>query len=142
MGAIRRGLRNPFRNVVRTAVAVLLLALVVGLLALMLQAAFLSRQQLGRLEAKVRTLIELREAGAFGTGGFGGDTPVGEEGFSIDTLENVKRIPHARHIARIEEYIYTPQIDPSQANAYARYNRGGAVRTQEFASPCNGHHEA
>ena len=48
MGAIGRGLRNPFRNVVRTAVAVLLLALVVGLLALMTQAAFLSPQQVGK----------------------------------------------------------------------------------------------
>ncbi len=119
MGAIRRGLRNPFRNLVRTAVAVLLLALVVGLLALMIQAAFLSRQQLGKLEARVRTLIELREAGAFGTGGFGADKPIGEEAFSLDTLEKVKRIPDARHIARIEEYIYTPQIDPSKENAYA-----------------------
>ena len=119
MGAIRRGLRNPFRNVVRTGVAVLLLALVVGLLALMVQAAFLSREQLGRLEARVRTLIELREAGAFGTGGFGADKPIGEEAFSLDTLEKVKRIPDARHIARIEEYIYTPQIDPSKENAYA-----------------------
>ncbi|MBI1893097.1 MAG: ABC transporter permease [Candidatus Rokubacteria bacterium] len=119
MGAFRRGLRNPFRNVVRTAVAVCLLALVVGLLALMVQAAFLSRQQLGRLEARVRTLIELREAGAFGTGGFGGDKPIGEEDFSVDTIEKVKRIPRARHIVKIEEYIYTPQIDPSKENAYA-----------------------
>jgi len=119
MGAFRRGLRNPFRNVVRMAVAVCLLALVVGLLALMLQAAFLSRQQLGRLEARVRTLIELREAGAFGTGGFGGDKPIGEEDFSVDTIEKVKRIPRARHIVKIEEYIYTPQIDPSKENAYA-----------------------
>ncbi len=119
MGAIRRGLRNPFRNRVRTAVTVLLLALVLGLLALMVQAALLSRQQLGRLEARVRTLIELREAGAFGTGGFGADKPIGEEAFSLDTLEKVKRIPPARHIARIEEYIYTPQIDPSKENAYA-----------------------
>ena len=101
MGAIRRGLRNPFRNSVRTGVAVLLLALVVGLLALMIQAAFLSRQQLEKLEAKVRTLIELREAGAFGTGGFGADKPIGEEAFSLDTLEKVKGIPHARHIVKI-----------------------------------------
>lgn len=119
MGAIRRGFRNPFRNLVRTGVAVLLLAFVLGLLALMVQAASLSRQQIGRLEARVRTLIELREAGAFGTGGFGADKPIGEEDFSLDTLEKVKRIPHARHIARIEEYIYTPQIDPSKENAYA-----------------------
>jgi putative ABC transport system permease protein len=119
MGAIRRGLRNPFRNVVRTAVAVCLLALVLALLGLMVQAAVLSRQQLGRLEARVRTLVELREAGAFGTGGFGADKPVGEADFSVETLEKVKAISHARHIARIEEYIYTPQIDPSRENAYA-----------------------
>ncbi len=119
MGAIRRGLRNPFRNRVRTAVTVLLLALVMGLLALMMQAALVSRQQIGRLEARVRTLIELREAGAFGTGGFGADKPIGEGAFSLDTLEKVKRIPHAAHIAKIEEYIYTPQIDPSRDNAYA-----------------------
>ena len=119
MGAIRRGVRNPFRNVVRTAVTVLLLALILGLLALMVQAARLSREQLGRLEARVRTLIELREAGAFGTGGFGGDKPVGEEDFSVHTLERIERIPHARHIVRTEEYIYTPQIDPSKGNAYA-----------------------
>lgn len=119
MGAFRRGLRNPFRNMVRTAVTVCLLALVVGLLGLMVQAAFLSRQQLGQLEARVRTLIELREAGAFGTGGFGGDKPIGEEDFSVDTIEKVKRISHARHIVKIEEYIYTPQIDPSKENAYA-----------------------
>jgi len=119
VGAIRRGVRNPFRNVVRTAVTVLLLALILGLLALMVQAARLSREQLGRLEARVRTLIELREAGAFGTGGFGGDKPVGEEDFSVHTLERIERIPHARHIVRTEEYIYTPQIDPSKGNAYA-----------------------
>ncbi|MCI0371667.1 MAG: ABC transporter permease [candidate division NC10 bacterium] len=119
MGAIRRGFRNPFRNSVRTGIAVLLLAFVLGLLALMVQAAFLSRQQLGRLDAKVRTLIELREAGAFGTGGFGGDKPIGEEGFSLDTLEKVRRNAHARHIAKIEEYVYATQIDPSKENAYA-----------------------
>ncbi len=119
MGAIQRGVRNPFRNVARTLVAVCLLALVLGLLALMVQAARLSREQLGRLEARVRTLIELREAGAFGTGGFGGDKPVGEADFSVDTLDKVRQIPHARHIVRIEEYIYTPHIDPSRGNAYA-----------------------
>jgi len=104
---------------VRTGVAVLLLALILGLLALMIQAAFMTRRQLGRLEARVRTLVELRETGAFGTGGFGGDKPVGEEGFSVHTLDKVKQILHARHIVRIEEYIYTPQIDPSRGNAYA-----------------------
>jgi hypothetical protein len=98
---------------------VLLLALVTGFLGLMVQAALASRQQIALLDARVRTLIELREAGAFGTGGFGGDKPVGEEDFSVDTLERLRRIPHAAHLARIDEYVYTPQIDTARPNAYA-----------------------
>jgi ABC-type antimicrobial peptide transport system permease subunit len=100
-------------------VIVLLLALVTGFLGLMLQAALASRQQISRLDARVRTLIELREAGAFGTGGFGGDKPVGEEDFSTGTLDRVRRIPNAAHLARVDEYVYTPHIDPAKPNAYA-----------------------
>ena len=81
-GALKRGFRNPFRSAVRAAIVILLLALVTGACALMVQAAFASREQIARLESRVRTLIELREAGAFGTGGFGGDKPIGEEHFS------------------------------------------------------------
>lgn len=118
-GAVSRGLRNPFRNRVRALAVVLLLALVIGLLALLVQATLASRERIAAMESRVRTLIELREAGAFGTGGFGGDNPVGEEHFSVDTLENVMRIPSARHLARVDEYVYQPEIDPSRKNAYA-----------------------
>ncbi|MGH7356602.1 MAG: ABC transporter permease [Candidatus Rokuibacteriota bacterium] len=118
-GAAIRGLRNPFRSRTRGVVVVLLLALVMGFLALMVQAAVASREQIGRLDARVRTLVELREAGAFGTGGFGGDKPVGEHDFTVDTLERVRRIPSAKHLARVDEYVYTPQVDPSRGNAYA-----------------------
>jgi putative ABC transport system permease protein len=118
-GAAARGLRNPFRSRTRGASVVLLLALVTGILSLMVQAALASRQQIARLDARVRTLIELREAGAFGTGGFGGAKPVGEEDFSVDTLERLRRIPNAAHLARVDEYVYTPQVDPSRPNAYA-----------------------
>ena len=118
-GAALRGLRNPFRSRVRAGVVVVLLALVTGFLALMVQAALASRDQIAQLDARVRTLVELREAGAFGTGGFGGDKPVGEHNFSTDTLERLRRIPNAGHLAKIEEYVYTPQVDPSRPNAYA-----------------------
>jgi len=93
MSAIARGLRNPFRNRVRTTVVVLLLAVVIGLFAVLTQGALLARQQIQSLEANVRTVVELREAGAFGTGGFGGDKPVGADQFSVATLEQVRRIP-------------------------------------------------
>jgi len=118
-GAFLRGLRNPFRSIARATVVVLLLALVIGFLALMVQATLASREKIAAMEGRVRTLIELREAGAFGTGGFGGDKPIGEEHFSVDTLENVWRIPSARHLARVDEYVYKPDIDPSKRNAYA-----------------------
>lgn len=119
MSAIVRGLRNPLRNRVRAAAAVLLLAAVIGLFAVLIQGALLTRTQIESLEANVRTVIELREAGAFGTGGFGGDRPTGAQDFSVSTLEMARRIPSARHITRIEEYVHAPQIDPSRPNAYA-----------------------
>lgn len=119
MSAVERGLRNPFRNRVRTGVVVLLLAIVIGLFAVMVQGALATRNQLDSLQANVRTIVELREAGAFGTGGFGGDKPVGADDFSVSTLEQVKRIANATHIAKIEEYVHTPQIDTSAPNAYA-----------------------
>ncbi|MBI2311450.1 MAG: ABC transporter permease [Betaproteobacteria bacterium] len=118
-GSVLRGMRNPFRSLSRALAVVLLLSLVIGFLALMVQATLASRQKITAMEGRVRTLIELREAGAFGTGGFGGDKPIGEEHFSVDTLENVLRIPSARHLARVDEYVYKPDIDPSRRNAYA-----------------------
>jgi len=37
----------------------------------------------------------------------------------MDTLEAVMRIPNARHLARVDEYVYKPDIDPARKNAYA-----------------------
>jgi hypothetical protein len=118
-GAIFRGLRNPFRSMTRALVVVFLLALIIGCLALMMQATLTSQQKIAALAGRVRTLIELRQAGAFGTGGFGGDNPIGEEHFSVDTLEKVWRIPSAPHLARVDDYVYKPAIDPTKKNAYA-----------------------
>jgi len=119
MSAISRGFTNPFRNKARAVVVVALLSVVTGFLALMVQATLASRQQIASMEGRVRTLIELREAGAFGTGGFGGDKPIGHDRFTTDTLETAKRIPSARNLARVDEYVYTPQVDASKKNAYS-----------------------
>lgn len=119
MSAISRGFSNPFRNKARAVVVIALLSLVTGFLALMVQAATASREQIAAMEGRVRTLVELREAGAFGTGGFGGDKPIGHDRFSTDTLAKVRSIPSAGNLARVDEYVYTPQVDPSKKNAYA-----------------------
>ena len=129
MGAIARGIGNLFRSKPRTLVCVTLFGLLLSLFVLLAQAALATRAQVATLETRVRTLIELREAGAFGTGGFGGDKPVGEEAFTVHTLDKVRRIPSARHLARVDEYIYKPLIDPSRKNAYAMIigSRSGAA---------------
>lgn len=119
MSALTRGCRNPLRNRFRSAVVVTLLALVIGLFAVLVQGALATREKLESLQAGVRTVVELREAGAFGTGGFGGDKPVGEEDFSVARLDEIEHIPNARYIKKVEEYIHFPQIDPSVPNAYA-----------------------
>ncbi len=119
MSALGRGMRNPFRNRVRSAAVVALLAVVIGVFALLVQGALATREKVKDLQANVRTVVELREAGAFGTGGFGGDKPAGADDFSVATLGQINAIPNARHIKRIEEYIHAPQINPSVPNAYA-----------------------
>lgn len=119
MGALVRGCRNPFRNRIRSAVVVSLLSLVIGLFAVLVQGALATREKLQELQAGVRTVIELREAGAFGTGGFGGDKPVGEADFSVARLDEIHRLPNARYVKKVEEYIHFPQVDPSVPNAYA-----------------------
>lgn len=119
MSALARGCRNPFRNRFRSAVVVVLLSLVIGMFAVLVQGALATKEKLESLQAGVRTVVELREAGAFGTGGFGGDKPVGELDFSVARLDEIRRIPNAVHVKKIEEYIHAPQIDPSVPNAYA-----------------------
>ena len=130
MSAIQRGFINPFRNKARAVAVVALLSLVTGFLALMVQATVASRQQIASMEAHVRTLIELREAGASGTGGYGGDKPIGEEHFSTDALEAVRKIPSARNLARVDEYVYKPEVDPSKKNA----TDGSASATNDVAA--------
>lgn len=118
-GSFLRGLRNPFRSTARVTVVILLLAIVIGFLALMVQATLASRAKITDMESRVRTQIELRPAGEFGTGGFGRNKPVGQDNFSVETLEKVLGISGARHLAQVDEYVYKPDIDPTKRNAYA-----------------------
>lgn len=74
---LRAGCRIPFRNRLRTGVVAVLLAAVIGLFAVLVQGALVACGEIASLEVNVRTVIELRETGAFGTGGFGGDRPPG-----------------------------------------------------------------
>lgn len=115
-GSVVRGARNPFRSKTRATVVVLLLSFVIGLVALMVQATLASRQQISKMESRVQTLIEMRPAGSFGSSAAGAIGPVE---FSSQTLEAVRKIPHAKHIVRTEEYVYHPHVDATKKHPYA-----------------------
>lgn len=63
MGAIERGFRNPFRNKVRAGVVVFLLALIIGLFAVMVQAAFHTQKQLEGLRRACARLSRCTRVG-------------------------------------------------------------------------------
>lgn len=60
MGALVRGCRNPFRNRIRSAVVVILLSLVIGLFAILVQGALATREKLQDLQACQRRRGEPR----------------------------------------------------------------------------------
>lgn len=101
----------------RTGVVVLLLGLVIGLFAVMVEAASLTREQLGTLQTALQRQIELREAGDFG-GGLAA-RPGGAPALTARTLDRIRQMPNAQHVARVDEYAYEPQFDAAKPNPYA-----------------------
>lgn len=114
-----RGIKNVVRTPSRSLVVMLLLTVILTSFALLAGMSLASGHELRALETKTRTLIELREAGAFGTGGFGGDKPVGEHDFTMNTLSKALEIPSKEHIVSVDEYVYVTDINTTFPNAYA-----------------------
>jgi ABC-type antimicrobial peptide transport system permease subunit len=115
-GPLIRGIRNPFRAGARAAALVALLALLLGAFALLAQASDAMQAQVQQLQRTLGTVIELREAGAFGSG-FGGSQAAGS--LTRDTLLAIEQLPTAGAIIRIEPYAYEPQMEAQYANVYA-----------------------
>lgn len=119
MSSFMRGVRNVLRSPSRSIAVVLLLTAILTSFALLGGISVTSANELRELETKTRTLIELREAGAFGTGGFGGDRPVGEHNFTTNTLRKALDIPSKQYVVRVDEYVYVADINTIYPNAYA-----------------------
>lgn len=119
IGMMWHGIQNVVRTPSRSVVVVLLLTAILTSFALLAGMSLASGRELRALEIKTQTLIELREAGAFGTGGFGGDKPVGEHDFTMNTLRKALQIPNKQYIVRADEYVYVTDINTTFPNAYA-----------------------
>ncbi|KAB8007728.1 FtsX-like permease family protein [Pseudomonas sp. Fig-3] len=116
IGTVVRGVRNPFRSGARAALLVGLLALLLGAFALLMQATEAMQGQVQQLQRTLGTVIELREAGAMGSGfGQGAD----EGALTATTLISLRQLPDGGAITRIEPYVYQPQIEAQYANVYA-----------------------
>ncbi|CEG54762.1 exported hypothetical protein [Stutzerimonas xanthomarina] len=133
IGTVVRGVRNPFRSGARTALLVGLLALLLGAFALLMQATEAMQGQVQQLQRTLGTVIELREAGAMGSGfGQGAD----EGALTATTLMSLRQLPDGGAITRIEPYVYQPQIEAQYANVYAMAI-GTAPEGKRLAnSPC------
>lgn len=119
MSSFIRGINNVLRTPSRSIIVVVLLTAILTSFALLASVSIASANELRDLETKTRTLIELREAGAFGTGGFGGDKPIGEHEFTFNTLQKALQIPSKNHIVRADEYVYVTDINTMFPNAFA-----------------------
>jgi putative ABC transport system permease protein len=115
-GPLIRGIRNPYRGGARAAALGVLLALLLGTFALLAQVSDAMQAQVQQLQRTLGTVIELREAGAFGSG-FGGSQAA--DSLTRDTLAAIRKLPHAGAITRIEPYAYEPQMEAQYPNAYA-----------------------
>ncbi len=119
MSSLITGIKNVLRVPSRSIIVILLLTAILISFALLTSISIASASELGNLETKTRTLIEVREAGAFGTGGFGGDNPIGEHYFNLNTLQKALQIPSKKFIVRADEYVYVTDINTVFPNAYA-----------------------
>lgn len=110
MGAISRGLRNVYRNKFRTLLVIILLSVIIGIFVTMTQVNTAAKEQLGDLESKIETTIEVRPIGSLGSGG------LREKPLPFDTIEKIEEVPD---ILKIEKYILAREIDETKENPFA-----------------------
>lgn len=118
MNAIRRGIKNIWRNRTRSASVIFLLGLIMALILGLIEVNNASKKELSKIESRVQTLIEMRPAGMSGAD-INKNKPFGGGEFNTNTLEKAQLISHASNISKIEEYIYKTQIDTSRPNAFS-----------------------
>ncbi len=135
MGVIQRGLRNVYRNKIRTLVVILILSLSLGIFIAMLQATNAIQQQTKILSSAIETTIEIRNAGASGMG-FGAELIPESELQKIKGINNIVRIEKQLLVRNVyNEYFPTISItvgnEPGKPLRVASHGEPAVVRIIE-----------
>lgn len=124
MGTVRRGMRNAFRNSVRTVAIVVILGVSLSLALVMLVSYQAAKQRVSSVSASVGTTISIRPAGFGGFGG--GGTPL-----TAADVEGISATPHVTAVAAsVTDRLF------NTASASSGFNPGGGTGgTTSLVSP-------
>jgi putative ABC transport system permease protein len=125
MSTIVRGVRNAFRNTVRTGGVTVILALSVGLALVMLLALKTVQSRIATVKASVGNNITVSPAGARGFEG--GGTPL-----TTANANSVKAVAHVTAVKATLNDRLTPTTDTSLASAIDPGALGGRFRNRGF----------
>lgn len=118
MNPIQRGIKNIWRNRTRSASVIFLLGLIMTLILGLVEVNSVSKEKLSEIESRAQNVIEIRPAGMSGAS-YSENKATVNNTLSTETVKEIKRIPNADTIVKIEEYIYRTQIDTTRSNPFS-----------------------
>jgi putative ABC transport system permease protein len=123
MGAVQRGVKNAFRNSIRTVSIVLILSISFALALVMLVSYQAAKQRIQSVSTQIGTTIDVRPAGSFGFGG--GGNPL--------TNANVTTIKDTAHVTAVAAAV-TDRLSNSSNSSFSR-GTGGTTSLSSPISP-------
>src|SRR5579871_4245998 len=123
MGALRRGLRNAFRNMTRTVSTVLIVAVTFALALVMLVSHQAASSRVQSVSDALGTTVEVSPAGFFGPGG-GDGNPL--------TAADVSKVAATAHVTAVSSSVSDRLSNPSAQSGPSRFGSGG---TTSLVSP-------
>jgi putative ABC transport system permease protein len=131
MSTIVRGVRNSFRNTIRTGGVTVILALSVGLALVMLLSLKTVQARIAQVKASVGNTITISPAGARGFEG--GGTPLTQA-----NAQTVQAVPHVTAVKATLNDRLTPATDTSLASAIDPGTLGARFRNRGFGGGGDG----
>ena len=128
MGTLIRGVKNAFRNLIRTVSVTMILALSIGLALIMLLSFQTVKAKITNVKQSVGTTITVNPAGAFG--GEGGGEPL-----TSDQAATIKGLAHVSTVTSSLQDRLTPGDNNSLASAIdpgTLGNRNGKRQFRQF----------
>src|SRR5579864_5984164 len=113
MGVIHRGVKNAFRNSIRTLSIILILGLSIGLALAMLMARQAVQNRISDVKSSIGNTITISPAGARGFEG-------GGEPLTTDEITKVKALPHVTTVTQT----LTDRLDSSSTNLQSAIDPG------------------